>query len=105
MIEDVLKRYPDLTIGGLGNAPWDGSRWEDWLPALDAARKFIQEMPRRKTINRRGPSSYGLKHMMPAYCPNGVFIAALALEGVRFEREGGSPNVLMALGRRPVCPS
>ena len=68
---------------------------------ISCARQFIREFARRrKTINRKLGTSYGLKHQaeryMGEYISNGAFIAAACLEAYAIEREG--PNACFSLG-------
>ncbi len=67
---------------------------------ISSARQFIREVgSRRKTINRKLGTSYGLKHeaeqYMDEYISNGALIAALYLEGYAIERDG--PNACFPL--------
>jgi len=67
---------------------------------ISSARQFIRKVGRRrKTINRKLGTSYGLKHQagryMGVYISNGAFIAAACLEGYAILRDG--PNAFFAL--------
>jgi hypothetical protein len=71
---------------------------------ISSARQFIRKVGRRrKTINRKLGTSYGLKHeaerYMGVYISNGAFIAAAHLEGYAIKREG--PNACVSLSFTP----
>jgi hypothetical protein len=64
------------------------------LAQFIAARGWLRQFPRLKSINRR-TTSYGLKHVAAhdiGYVTNGVFIAAAIAEGFVVQRAGNGPN-------------
>jgi hypothetical protein len=65
------------------------------LAQFVAARGWLKQFSKIKTLNQRG-SSYGLKHCAEdeiGYLTNGVFIAAAIAEGFAVRRtDPGSPN-------------
>jgi len=110
----VLAQYPDLTAANARRAR-EGLPPEVCYPPIpitdpdvrgeiSTARQFIRKVGRRrKTINRKLGTSYGLKHQaerhMGVYISNGAFIAAAYLEGYAMKREG--PNACVSLRFTP----
>jgi hypothetical protein len=123
----VLAQYPDLTAAGFDSyfsaqhERTNARRAREGLPPevcyppipitdpdvrgeISTARQFIRKVGRRrKTINRKLGTSYGLKHQaerhMGVYISNGAFIAAAYLEGYAMKREG--PNACVSLRFTP----
>ena len=109
-MDRVLEREPQLNDGGFRQ--FGGSRtqaerdaefirWRESireprsLAQFMAARGWLRQFSKTKTLNRRG-SSYGLKHRAEhdiGYVTNGVFIAAALAEGFTVRlTDPGSPN-------------
>ena len=73
---------------------------EEWLSGLN----------RRKTVNDRAPSSYGLKHKVESwaglYVTNGSLIAAAIHLGFRVSGKPGRPNVHINISsKNPITES
>lgn len=119
---DLLKKHPDLGIGGYLAWINGGSSFEkctrqeardrllESTEAIAASIAFLQDAPKIKTLTR-AHSSYGLKHLVeawhrevlksPIYIPNGAFIlAALSLD-IPVERDDErSPNAKIGISQR-----
>jgi hypothetical protein len=116
-VKQVLKANPDLTDGGIGvpkrnaKGEWHG-RWTTQVPELEAAHRafyqvdiahlsrvvaWLQRWPRTKSVNRRAPSSYVMKHIverdLDEYVSNGEFILAALIVGLQIRRHLNHPNV------------
>lgn len=136
-MEAALRALPDLTPGGLfdfhyfmriekttdndvarrrARRKYDAWRAEllddDQLAQFDAARRWLAQWRRRKTMNRWG-TTYSLKHAaekdLGLYVSNGAMVAAAVHLGFRIQRDRQTPNAFVnvegaAFAWRPRAP-
>jgi len=85
------KHYPGQSI-----TPIDSEQ-------VNKCRQFIRE---KMKPNRRGHTSYHLKHVVEKeynyYIANGAFIVAAIREGVPIKRDGFSPNVIVFMSYQKI---
>lgn len=127
-ISAVMTRYPDLSNYGFGvprervktSADYESElkRMRSDPIALDQcnlACRFLQFVDKRKSINERVGTSYGLKHeaeyylarlvtKLPAgsYMSNGAFICAAIHMGFEFRRYDGRPNACFNMSSKSL---
>ena len=112
-LSEVLEEFPKLTLYGYG-APRDQpfEPWRKELVEADETRVracalwLLEHIEPTRTINKRLPTSYGLKHRYEdatgAYIENGLFIAAAICAGFDFDH--GDVNVQFNMSKRSWAP-
>jgi hypothetical protein len=113
-IADVMRKYPDLTIDGLaGDRRPDFERRRTALSGavseFERAVAWLSRVPKRKSANRDGGCSYGLKHAAEgwagAYLPNGALIAAAVHLGFPIVRCPSAINCWIGVASARKWPS
>lgn len=124
-IHFALKQYPNLTHFGMGisrippGSDFAAELKRGQLELLEAVGEvelccqFLDHVEKRKSIDTRGSSSYGLKHQVEvfqrakldrpenAYVSNGAFICAAVIMGFEIlQPPRGGPNVWFNMSRR-----